>query len=209
METRYLKYSKLSPEEGIRVSTYIYLFTRFLNLEYPNFDNWYDSLFENRFQLKKEREIIICQVDKDIAGVAILKKSDSERKICTLRVDRHYRHNGIGRHLMEMSFEVLEDEKPLITMHTSKYSQFSSLLKRYNFELEQRQKHYYSIFSTELVFNGILPEKEIALNRIELVDFYSLIQDFLKTGSDNFEQYINVFLAKCAERERNRYLLEF
>lgn len=204
METRYIKYSKLASEDRFLYFMNVYQFVRVLKIEYPGFDDWYNSLFDSFYQLKKDREIILCEKDGEIIGISILKKTIKERKICTLRVAKKYQHNGIGKRLMEMSFEELEDEKPLVTMHKSKYAQFSSLIDRYGFELEQKRKHYYSIFSTELVFNGELPEKEFSLNKIELIDFYTLIQDFLKAGSYDFDQYIERFITNCALREKKR-----
>ena len=207
MKVQYIKYSSLPPGEKVAYILSVYRFVKILNIEYPDFDNWFYSLFENAYQLKKEREIIICIIEQEIAGLAIIKNTADERKICTLRVGKKYQHNGIGRHLMEMCFELLGNEKPMITMHKSKYPQFSPLLNYYGFDLEQKYRHYYSIFSTELVFNGELPKKKICLNRIELIDFHSIINDFLKEGSYDFEHYINVFLSNCVKREVYRYSL--
>lgn len=39
---------------------------------------------------------------------------------------------------MELSFEWLNDDKPLITIHNSKKHEFNKLFKRYNFELEEK-----------------------------------------------------------------------
>ena len=44
----------------------------------------------------------------------------------------------------------------MITLHKSKLSQFEKLLDYYDFELEQTQKHYYSIFGTECVLLDLL-----------------------------------------------------
>lgn len=50
----------------------------------------------------------------------------------------------------------------MITFHKSKQKEFNSLIKKYNFELNQINKKYYGIFNTELVYNGELPPKKIS-----------------------------------------------
>ena len=75
--------------------------------EYNNFEEWFSQLFISDILLKNDREIIICECDYQLAGVAILKNDDIEKKICTLRVAKRFQKQGIGQHLMELSFEWL------------------------------------------------------------------------------------------------------
>ncbi len=82
----------------------------------------------------------------------------------------------------------------MITLHKSKWNQFEKLLSYYNFELEQTQKHYYSIFSTELVFNGFLPEKELIFNKIELMDMEKLYRAVVLSSKKNFEDYVDAYI---------------
>ena len=67
-----------------------------------------------------------------------------------------HQHMGIGRILLEKSFEYLNSDKPLITIHISKYHDFEKIFDRYNFSLEQEACDYYGLFKTELSYNGIL-----------------------------------------------------
>lgn len=53
------------------------------------------------------------------------------------------------------------DKPPFLTLLKNQQVQFDSLLKYYGFRLEQTQPYYYSIFSTEYVYNGELPEKSL------------------------------------------------
>lgn len=184
----YLKYSEFSPFEKQIYFQLIYKFLRRLNIEYPGFNNWYNKLFNENRILNTGREIIVCEKNNKIAGVVILKASGEEKKICTLRVTKEFQRQGIGKKLMELSFEWLEEDKPLLTMHSNKQREFIQLLKYYDFKLEQKSWHYYSIFSTELVYNGVLPEKKMIFNKFELMDINLFYDKFLKLGGYNIRR---------------------
>lgn len=137
--------------------------------EYPDFDLWFYSLFEKEACLKKEREILLCLFGDDIVGIAILKRAWAEKKICTLRVNRRYQKMSIGKKLIELSLEWLNTEKPLITVHKSKQYEFDKLFKFYDFKLMDVKQGYYSLFNTELSYNGELPVKAGFYNQLDVV----------------------------------------
>lgn len=113
---RYFKFSELSKLEQQMYYNYIYLFLMEANMQYPAFSVWYGNLFTDDLKLKPEREIIVCEKEYEIAGVTILKSTKEEAKICTVYVAEQYRHNGLGRRLMELSIEWLENEKPVMML---------------------------------------------------------------------------------------------
>lgn len=203
---KYYLYSSLS--QGLKkVYQYeIYKFLCRLVFEYQGFQSWYEGLYTEEFELKYNREIIICEEQFRIVGVAIIKNDLQEKKICTLRVAREYQHQGIGHNLVEMCMQQLHTDKPMITLHKSKMNQFEKLLSYYNFELEQTQKHYYSIFSTELVFNGLLPEKELVFNKIELMDMDKLYRMVVLRGKKNFEDYVDACIRCWYNRAKMRQI---
>lgn len=190
----YINYSELSPDQRKLYYIQIKSFLKRLVYEYNGFKEWFSGLFISDFLLKSDREIIVCECDFQLAGIAILKKDNIEKKICTLRVAKMFQRQGIGQHLMELSFEWLGDEKPLITIHNSKKHEFNKLFKRYDFELEEKKWGYYRLFSTELVFNGLLPEKSFFLNRIEIVELEKEIKQFLLSGESDFRVFIDKWL---------------
>lgn len=207
----YYLYTSLSQELKKIYKCEIYKFLCRLVFEYHGFQDWYQGLFTEKSELKYNREIIICEDQFRIIGVAIIKKDMQEKKICTLRVAREYRNQGIGHNLVEMCLQQLNTDKPMITLHKSKFNQFQKLLSYYDFKLEQTQKHYYSIFSTELVFNGLLPEKELIFNKIELMDMERLYRDVVINGRKNFEEYVDACIRCWYHRAQMRQInmLEF
>ena len=104
---RYFKFSELSKLEQQMYYNYIYLFLMEANMQYPAFSVWYGNLFTDDLKLKPEREIIVCEKEYEIAGVTILKSTKEEAKICTMYVAEQYRHNGLGRRLMELSLSLI------------------------------------------------------------------------------------------------------
>lgn len=155
-KNNYYKYSDIPFFEKPLYYELIYQFIRRLSFEYPYFINWYKGLFTSYNELKLDREIIICESNYKIVGLSILKSSEYEKKIWTLRVDRKYQHQGIGKKLIQLSLEWLENDYPIITIHKSKQIQFDSLLKYYGFKLEQELPYYYNTFDTERIYNNIL-----------------------------------------------------
>ena len=203
---RYYLYTSLPQELKKLYQCEIYKFLYRLVFEYQGFRNWYQGLYRDEVELKSNREIIICEDDFRIVGIAIIKNDVIEKKICTLRVARDYQHQGIGHNLVEMCMRQLHTDKPMITLHKSKYKQFENLLDYYDFKLEQTQNHYYNIFSTELVFNGFLPEKRFVLNKIELMDIENFYRVFVLSGKKNFEDYVDACIRYWYYRERVRQI---
>lgn len=201
---RYFLYSSLSRELKKIYYSEIFKFLGRLVFEYQGFQSWYKGLFIESFELKHNREIIICEDQLRIAGIAIIKNDFEEKKICTLRVAGFCQRQGIGHNLVEMCMEQLNTEKPMITLHKSKLHQFEKLLSYYDFELEQTQKHYYSIFSTELVFNGLLPRKEFVFNKVELMDMEKLYRVFVLSGKKNLEDFVDACIWCWYNREKMR-----
>lgn len=194
---QYLFFSNLSLIEKNLYKTKIYNFIKHLRFEYNSFSKWYNHLYDSTKGLLPGREIVICQINKNIAGVAILKKSTEESKICTLRVAAEYQHMGIGKELVNKSINWLENEKPLITVRQSLVPQFDSLFSYFGFNKEETYRSYYKLFSTEVSFNGILPDKPNFFERIipaNMTDFLKnhITEDFF-TPTELSDLYIKDF----------------
>lgn len=200
----YFMYSELPVIEQSLYYQRIYKFLQHLVWEYPHFKRWYESLFLQDGSIKSTREIIVSGRNGMICGVAILKRTRDEQKICTLRVAPQYQRHGIGKNLMELSFEWLNNDKPLITLHKSRLHNFSSLFDYYGFKLEQETYNYYNIFSTELSYNGILPEKRTPLNEIEFLDVQHIYERFIKNGIMDFNCIVEACLSLWYGREQLR-----
>ena len=202
----YIRFSVLSPLEKSLYYSQIYVFLKRVCIEYPGFSKWYKDLFFSNKELQNGREIIICEKDYRMAGVAILKSAKNEKKICTLRVAGPFQRQGIGRTLMELSFDWLQDDKPLITMHKSKQHEFAPLLDYYGFVLEQTQRNYYHVFNTELSYNGVLPPKKLFFNKLEILDIDMWYKDFISSGKYDLTDFVEECINKWLIQEQKRQL---
>lgn len=161
LQFEYIYYSNLESLQ-MEYQINVFNFLHSLNYEYPSFDKWYRSLFNNDYSIKNDREIILCKYGESIVGITILKKTEYEDKICTLRVGEGFQKNGVGRKLLELGINYMENDKPIISLDKRREHEFEKLLKHYGFKLEQEKPRYYKLFSTELVYNGELTSKKVA-----------------------------------------------
>lgn len=190
---RYIWYSSLSSELKMFYQKLMFHFFYSMFFEYRGFNDWYNRLFDDKCNLRPEREIIICEVDYTIAAIAILKNSNEEKKLCTLRVAKRYRNCGIAHQLMEIAFEVLKTEKPMFTVHQRRLAQFKPLFDYYGFQPEQSKKNYYGLFNTELVYNGVLPEKHFLIERIKIWNVNQIYEDYLMSGIKGLNEYFDAW----------------
>lgn len=135
-----------------------YFVTDFICNDYPKYFEWYWAKEIPRV-FNGTGEVIICTINNTVAGVAFLKKDDTESKICTFFVVEGYRGKNIANEMLECAFKYLGTTKPLITIADYKISMFEPIIKKYNWELTQiMSEGYYNNFSRELVYNGELSE---------------------------------------------------
>lgn len=136
------------------------IFLADLRYEYPRHDEWYRAVAQE-LRCGMNRKIMIAYDNQNIAGVAILKKGQKEKKICSLRVARMYQGNGIGTSLFKKSLEYLETDKPLLTVSQLKKKEFERIFAFFGFSLEKVYDGKYKPNLCEYCYNGILPQESI------------------------------------------------
>ncbi|MBA7570389.1 MAG: GNAT family N-acetyltransferase [Dehalococcoidia bacterium] len=140
----------------------LYYLIRISQVWYPEILHWYFQKFVPGLN-HDSRHILTFIVDNKVAGIALLKNEAAEKKICTFRVKDQYRNNGIGKTLFRRCLEILETDKPMITVPSERLSYFSNLFKHYDFKLEQVVQDYYRSNSSEYVFNGSLTPPSLSI----------------------------------------------
>lgn len=142
----------------VRLAQIAYEVTDCICDDYPKHFEWYWAKEIPRV-FNGTGEVIICTVGNKVAGVAFLKKDDTESKICTFFVVESYRGKHIATKMLEQAYKYLGTTKPLITIADYKLPMFENIIKKYRWELTQTmEKGYYNNTSCELVYNGKLPE---------------------------------------------------
>ena len=106
--------------------------------------------------LKDGSRIIIAAKDETgrLAGTILLKKTAEEKKICCLFVRQDCRGRGIAGKLMQESLEVLQTDKPLLSIAEKNYPQMQKLLSLHHFKFSYRKNGAYTTNGTEYYFNN-------------------------------------------------------
>ncbi len=120
---------------------------------YPSFHEWYFNKVVPDVQ-NGNRKIVSEIRDGKIAGIAILKDTREEKKICTLRISPDFQNRGIGVRLFKKSFEILQTNKPFLTVSEEKLPEFQKIFDYFNFELTSVADGKYRNGKKEYIFNS-------------------------------------------------------
>lgn len=143
-------------EEALRnIAKEIFSKISHLELFYPNFDKWYFSKVVTGL-VDGTRSFIIEFRDARFAGIAILKDTEYEKKICTISVREEYKSKGIGFRLFEKSILLLGTDKPLASVSEERFPEFEKLFNRLDFDYSEKYYGLYLPKKSELSFNGFL-----------------------------------------------------
>ena len=149
------KYIK-DKKEFMQVAEEIYLLTEHLNKNYPDYKNWF-YIKQIKGCLELNRNIIIIRnKEGKIIGISSLKKTDNEKKICTLFVLESYRNKIIKTLLLKESFKYLETDAPLITISEDNLNFFKKTIDEYQWQLTEVVEGIYRKNKKEYCFNGRL-----------------------------------------------------
>ncbi|ENM3755787.1 GNAT family N-acetyltransferase [Vibrio cholerae] len=118
---------------------------------YPNFDSWFDFRFRRNFK-SGERIVITAVYDSKIIGVALLKKTDVEHKICTLFVTKEARGQGTGSILLDKAIDVIHGNNIGISVAEERHSALQGLLVKRGFVLVSAEPNYYRNNVTEFFY---------------------------------------------------------
>lgn len=143
---------------------------------YPEYKNWF--LNKHIPGIGKNRNILFAVYQEKIVGVINLKKSDEEKKICTLYVRKGFRFNRIGTTLLKMAFDYLGTDKPLITISDDKLFDLKRFIVKHKWEISERLDNFYTYNHNEYIFNGSLyvPNQEDEVFKIYRKDKNNIIR---------------------------------
>lgn len=118
---------------------------------YPHFQEWF--FYKVLPDLVHGQRMIISEIRNDkIVGLSILKVSE-EKKLSTLKVSNAYLNRGVGIRLFEKSFEILNTEKPFLTVSEEKLIEFSKIFDYYGFKLTSVHEDLYRKGKKEFFYN--------------------------------------------------------
>ena len=127
----------------------------FFSSVYPGFASWFNDRVLPGI-LVGERTVVLEQRSGNVAGFLIVKHTANERKLCTLRVLEELQKRGLGIRLFEIAFEILETEKPLLSVADLNLAAFRRIFRYFDFRSEATYRNLYRPNSMEYSFNGTL-----------------------------------------------------
>lgn len=131
-----------------------YVLTDSLNSLYPDYTKWYFSKVIPGV-IEGNREILICTIDKSVAGILILKKQATEKKICTLFIVEKFQKLGVAEKLVRKACNLLGTKTPLFTVSSSNFNEFKNLILKFEWERTQTLSiGFYNLEYEEFVYNG-------------------------------------------------------
>lgn len=126
-----------------------------LSFFYPQFDLWYANKVIPGLEYGN-RSIILSLEKNLVHGIAIVKHDKEEQKLCCLRVSPDLQGTGLGIRLFKKSFDILENERPLLSVAEEQMPKFRRVFSYFGFTQELAYKDLYRENKTELSYNGIL-----------------------------------------------------
>lgn len=134
--------------------------TPFFKASYPEFDKWISQkvipgIYEGN------RTVVIDRRSDFVSGLLILKHTTEEKKICTLRVRPQHESHGLGVRLFELAFELLETDKPLLSVSDISKQKFLRIFQYFGFSHKATYRGLYIPSREEHSFNGFLKTNAI------------------------------------------------
>jgi ribosomal protein S18 acetylase RimI-like enzyme len=127
----------------------------FLRASYPHFDAWLlQKVIPGIYA--GERTACVELRNSEVAGLLIVKHSQLESKLCTLRVRPHYESKGLGVRLFETAFDLLGTDRPLLSVSETSKAKFTRLFLHFGFAQEAVYEGRYLPKVDEFSYNGLL-----------------------------------------------------
>ena len=120
---------------------------------YPDLRSWFFGKVVPGLR-SGERYIVPSIIQGKVAGIAICKRTKTERKLSTLWVSSGVRKSGIGGELACKAFTWLGTSHPLFTVPEERMEEFGSLLQSWSFHKPVAYCGLYRRERVEYVFNG-------------------------------------------------------
>jgi len=150
---QFVHHDLIEPEKVDMALYYKFIFTHLRNANqyYPNFQAWFFGKVVPEIESGK-RQLLIEHRSNQAAGIAIVKLN-CEKKLCTLRISDQFQNRGVGIRLFERCFDVLETDKPFLTVSEEKLPEFQRIFDYYGFEVSSIRKDLYRKGKNEHFFN--------------------------------------------------------
>ncbi|MGJ3259052.1 MAG: hypothetical protein ACFE0S_05560 [Rhodospirillales bacterium] len=125
----------------------------FIEHYYPNFSGWYWDKVVPGLQCGSRNMQVVFE-GGELLGVVISKKTEIERKLCTIWVREGARRMSLATTLCEGAFKWLGTRRPLLTVPEERICSLRPLISKLSFELTNVETEMYRKSRQEYVFNA-------------------------------------------------------
>lgn len=117
------------------------------DIEVESFENpWSKQSIENAIVNDELSDILIVEIDEDLAGYISFMKIYDEIHIGNVAVAKKFRGQKIGNDLFDGLVQLAEKDNFKMTLEVEKTNEPAfNLYKKYNFEILGERKNYYGI----------------------------------------------------------------
>ncbi|MFM0428445.1 GNAT family N-acetyltransferase [Paraburkholderia aspalathi] len=122
---------------------------------YPSFGTWFAEKVMPGVAAG-ERTIVLQNISGVLSGIAVLKDTPDEQKLCCLRVLPAFQGTGAGVRLFDKSFDLLNNKAPLLSVSEEQLPAFEKIFRYFGFEYAEAYCGIYRPKKTEISFNGLL-----------------------------------------------------
>lgn len=146
-----------------------------LSEDYPNIRSWYVNKVVPGLRTRT-RFLLPVHRDEKLVAVGIAKNDGFERKICTVRVAPHHAGRGLGLRVFDALLKWLDDDRPGLTVSSTKLPAFERIFDWYGFRLTGVENGLYVPGRQEIGYNdAIFAKKDSQSKMLEPVHDRCLI----------------------------------
>jgi len=127
-----------------------------LSADYPGIENWFRRKVVPGLRVG-ERYIHRVERDGQLIGVGIAKNSETEKKICTVRVMPEHFGRGAGVRIFDNLLRWIDDDRPHLTVSEGKLPAFERIFDHYGFNETSQRNGLYVPGRFEFGFNENKP----------------------------------------------------
>lgn len=125
---------------------------------YPGIESWFINKVVPGLT-NGTRKLFIYRRDGKVVALCIAKKTETELKVCTVRVLPEYAGKGLGIKLFKDAMYWLETDKPHLTVSEERLSDFARIFEYFGYKLTSTRNGLYLPGKVEYFYNESLSFK--------------------------------------------------
>jgi len=119
---------------------------------YPNIEKWFQNIVVPGLG-DGTRKLFIQRSAGVIIALGIAKRTETEKKICTVRVAPSYVGKGIGVRIFKEAMQWLGTDMPHLTVSEDRLPDFERIFRHFNYKLTSTSKGKYLPGKVEYLYN--------------------------------------------------------